>query len=1096
MEQDATGCDNGNTSSLSEKATDGSGYSLAATYTTHTITTKSGQVLNPPVNLTSGYSSGSYSATDSNGNQISVTNTSNTATFIDTLGQTALTISGTSPVTFAYTAPSGAQAQYTMNYVQYTVRTNFGISGTNEYGPLSNALVDNIQLPDGTKYILTYEKTIGTCTPLSGTYSANCVTGRIASVTLPTGGTITYEYSGGSGSSGIYGDGSTAVLTRILAASNTCTGPCWQYTRALVTGSPGPGSKWTTTVADPSGNNTVINFSEDGNTTKPTYSLYETQRQVYQGSISANNLLLTTTNCFNANYVNCSSASVSSPLTQTDRYAQPAGGSNRLAESVFNSYGLVTDNKEYDYGVTTGSAPGISKLMRETATTYATLGNGIVSSPSSVKVYDWTSGSQVLASSTTYGYDETSVTGTSGTPQHLSVTGSRGNVTTVTTSTSSTATLVRRFTYFDTGTPNVATDVNGAQTTYVYGSGSCGNSFATGNHLPLGLGVSMTWNCIGGVMTSSTDPNTGVVSTSYNDPHYWLHASNVTDQSLNVTNLIYSNTATAESVLSFNANQSAADVETTLDSMGRPQLAQTRQSPGSNQFDTIETDYDFMGRVVRTTLPYVATANQTSASAPATTTQYDALGRVVQVSDSGGGVVLRTYTQNDVLRTVSPAPTGENTKRKQLEYDGLNRLTSVCEITTATGSGTCGQTSSKTGYWTKYTHNSLGKIIGVTQNAQSTSTQTRAFSFDMLGRLTSETNPETGTTTYTYDSASGCTGVSNGDVIKRVDAVSNATCYGYDALHRVTSITYSGSYAPNTPNKYFVYDAATVNGSSMTKTNGRLTEAYTATCSTCSKITDVGFSYSATGKITDVYESTPHSSGYYHLTATYWANGNLDVLSGLPGLPTLTYGIDGEGRGYSVTASSGQNPVTSTLYNASDKPTAITFGSNDSDGFSYDPNTGRLTQYKFNINGQSLLGNLTWNANQSLQKLSITDPFNSSNAQTCTYAFDDLRRIASTNCGSTWAQTFSYDPFGNISKTGSSSFQPTYSTTTNRMTALPGFTPSYDANGNLLSDSLHSYTWDVDGHTVVIDSVNLTFDALGRMVEHNRSGAYTQIVYS
>ena len=66
------------------------------------------------------------------------------------------------------------------------------------------------------------------------------------------------------------------------------------------------------------------------------------------------------------------------------------------------------------------------------------------------------------------------------------------------------------------------------------------------------------------------------------------------------------------------------------------------------------------------------------------------------------------------------------------------------------------------------------------------------------------------------------------------------------------------------------------------------------------------------------------------------------------------------------------------------------------------------------------------------------------------------------------------------------SFQPTYSPTTNRMTSLPGFTPSYDANGNVLNDSSHQYSWDAESRPVTIDGVGLTYDALGRMVEQNR----------
>ena len=64
------------------------------------------------------------------------------------------------------------------------------------------------------------------------------------------------------------------------------------------------------------------------------------------------------------------------------------------------------------------------------------------------------------------------------------------------------------------------------------------------------------------------------------------------------------------------------------------------------------------------------------------------------------------------------------------------------------------------------------------------------------------------------------------------------------------------------------------------------------------------------------------------------------------------------------------------------------------------------------------------------------------------------------------------------------------------MTSVGNFTPTYDANGNVTSDSLHTYSWDADGNSVTADGVALTFDALDRMVEQNRSGSFTQIVYA
>ncbi|MBZ5670675.1 MAG: hypothetical protein LAO04_13215 [Acidobacteriia bacterium] len=62
------------------------------------------------------------------------------------------------------------------------------------------------------------------------------------------------------------------------------------------------------------------------------------------------------------------------------------------------------------------------------------------------------------------------------------------------------------------------------------------------------------------------------------------------------------------------------------------------------------------------------------------------------------------------------------------------------------------------------------------------------------------------------------------------------------------------------------------------------------------------------------------------------------------------------------------------------------------------------------------------------------------------------------------------------------------------MSLLGSFTPTYDANGNLTNEGVHSYAWDSDANLVTVDSI-VTHDALGRMVEKNRGGSYTQIVY-
>ena len=231
--------------------------------------------------------------------------------------------------------------------------------------------------------------------------------------------------------------------------------------------------------------------------------------------------------------------------------------------------------------------------------------------------------------------------------------------------------------------------------------------------------------------------------------------------------------------------------------------------------------------------------------------------------------------------------------------------------------------------------------------------------------------------------------------------------------------------------KRFRYDNTTgvlgtvPSGISLNYSLGRLAEAETDTCASpitsSTMITDEWFSYDQRGETTNFWESTPHSGGYYEVAASYWANGAVNkITSNLTGLPTITYNADGEGRPSTVSLPSGQNPVTATTYNVANEATAVTFGSNDSDVFTFDPNTFRMTQYQFNVGAQSDKGVLNWNSNGTLAGLTITDAINSSDSQTCTFVHDDLIRLTSANCTSSpvWQQTYSYDPFGNIQQSG------------------------------------------------------------------------------
>ena len=145
----------------------------------------------------------------------------------------------------------------------------------------------------------------------------------------------------------------------------------------------------------------------------------------------------------------------------------------------------------------------------------------------------------------------------------------------------------------------------------------------------------------------------------------------------------------------------------------------------------------------------------------------------------------------------------------------------------------------------------------------------------------------------------------------------------------------------------------------------------------------------------------------------------------------------------------------------------------DSESFQYDGNSGRMTQWSSIAGSNTQTGTLTWNANATLQRLVISDTYNSANSQTCNYSYDDVVRLVGANCGSI-ASTYSYDRFGNITKNGNWIFNQGYDTSTNHVL---GFT--YDGMGNVSNDGSYSYTYDAEGRPISISGVTTTFDAFG-----------------
>ena len=1106
-------CGTGGPASFSSAATDGGGYNISVTDAAFTLYDSTGRNINPP-------SGGSGSATDRNGNFISV---NSNGTFTDTLGSTALTVAGSgtpsSPVTFTYTAPSGASAHYTLNYTNFTIATNFGVPGINEYtSSAAVALPTSFVLPDGSQYSFSYEATPGSCTPYSGT---TCVTARLASIIPPTGGTISYLYYNSNnnfpacttGNNGIFSDGSTSCLQR-----STPDG-IWTYTRTLVSG-----NHYTTKVTTPPdpansgsvGNDTVIDFQKDSATNPSTNNFYETQRVSYQGTQSSNNILQTVVTCYNGNTTSCTTTAVSSPITQRTIFPQ-YGSSGLQCEHnyLFDSVGGLTEQDDYDYG---SGAPGV--LLRQILITYASLPPNITAFRQQVTVKN---GSGTVVAQKNYNYDENTPGSTSswGITQHTSVSGSRGNLTSINYPVSG---LTTHFTYWDTGVSNTSQDVNSATTTYNYGTSTatnCNGAFPIGiTEAITTLTQSYTWNCTGGVMTSLTDENSQVTSVTYNDANFWRPA-NETFPDTGQTSWTYNSPTSITTTTKMNSSQNIVST-VLLDSLGRTSQAQLNSDPQGVDYSVVT--YDALGR------PYKA-YNPTRCSPPTTncgeatwgytTTGYDALGRPTKITLQDGSVLNASYSNNTVTAT---DPAG-NTRQSTL--DSLGRLTQIIEDP---GS------SPHLNYSTSYSYDALGDLTHVTQNGS----QQRTLAYDAMSRLTSETNPETGTITYKYDSDSNCASLnsSSGDLISRTDARNIRTCLQYDVLHRLTQKNYSDG---TTPTAYYFYDLVNPWGTNYPYNYlGRLSETET-TDSSGHMLTSGYFHYDPMGRALVHAECTPTNcpSPYpgFHTSFSYDLAGDLLSYATAENGITFSYQYDAAGRPTTATSSlvDSQHPGTLATVDSSVgyyPPGALrkmTLGNNLTQTAAFN---NALQPCRVNVNSSGTALGACADATPSGNVQDFSYGFNAGstdngNAVSWTaigqqafnraFTYDSLNRLATLNqssgaatgCSATFNLSWTYDSWGNrTDQTVNSGTCNAFHAGVNTNNQLSGSPYQYDAAGNMTNDGNHTYFYDAEERLVQVDGSSgyctngsgtpatacYSYDALGQRTQKTVGSAITQYV--
>ena len=485
--------------------------------------------------------------------------------------------------------------------------------------------------------------------------------------------------------------------------------------------------------------------------------------------------------------------------------------------------------------------------------------------------------------------------------------------------------------------------------------------------------------------------------------------------------------------------------------------------------------YDNMGRVSKMTNPFRGYSTQTCSTTTGldwTSMTYDAEGRVTAVATADTAQVTTAYalaTSGSPIGTAVMV-TEQASKSRKSVTDALGRLTTVYEDPASLN------------YATSYSYDTLDNLTGVTQGSQ-----TRTFAYDSLRRLTSATNPESGTITYGYDN--------NGNLTSKTDPRTTggsnwATAIAYDALNRIITKSYSNDGGVTPPVNYY-YDNASLPSGAPSFTRGYSTGRLVAVTYGASSSNGTYRGYDELGRVVRQYQQT---DGVNYLTeATYYLNSAMasETYPSVPGASdrrTVSYSLDSAARLSSLSSSATMYApaasVSSIAYAPHSALTSESYGNGLIHAVTYN-NRLQPNEIKLGTSGSpASIVDLTYSYgtttnNGNVQSMGYTG---GGLSYTQSFGYDSLNRLTtSSESGSAWSQTNAYDRYGNRQiDYGGGSYNLAFSATTNRITTS-GY--SYDAAGNLTNDTVHAYTFDAENKILKVDTVSAyTYDGEGQRV--------------
>jgi RHS repeat-associated protein len=411
---------------------------------------------------------------------------------------------------------------------------------------------------------------------------------------------------------------------------------------------------------------------------------------------------------------------------------------------------------------------------------------------------------------------------------------------------------------------------------------------------------------------------------------------------------------------------------------------------------------------------------------------FDSLSRLQQELNAANQLLASySYDNNGNLKTATRKVDG-NVANDQLtgyDYDPLNRLKKVTDALAGV---------------TDYGYDGLDHLTSVIDPKRLTT----SYAVDGLDNATQTVSPDTGTTNQTFDSA--------GNLKTRTDARGVTSTYSYDALNRLTGITFSDT----TPAISYSYDSILSGNAGK----GRLSKLTDATGTT-------DYSYDLLGRLTQKKQATGTGTAQriHTVSYSYDAQGRLASIT-YPSGRVVGYGYDSHGRVQSISVN-GTLIVSGIQYHPFGAPKSWVWSTGLIHTRSIDLD-GRMASYPFGAVSQNLSYDLADR---------IT---NFTGATTKTFGYDKLDRLINYAPSGATAESYQYDANGSRTewKKGTSISTYVNDAASNKLASITGTGPL-------------TYGYDATGSTTLSGTRINAYDARGRLVSTKATSTATATTF-